>query len=180
MDRGTISTRYARALFSLAKDKRQESLVYDDMRVLAESFSLAPKLWNALDNPIVSDDEKRKLLRVAGGIEVCDLYERFICLVLEHRRETLLPFIAYIYMKMYRLEKKIARVRFETAVPVGDEVKERLQAKLCDETGCTVEFSGQVVPELIGGFRLCVGNYRVDASYATQLRDIRERLIENR
>ena len=31
MDIGTISSRYAKALFSLAKDKGQESRVYDDM-----------------------------------------------------------------------------------------------------------------------------------------------------
>ncbi len=35
MDIGTISSRYAKALFSLAKDKEQESRVYDDMKMLA-------------------------------------------------------------------------------------------------------------------------------------------------
>ena len=44
MDIGTISSRYAKALFSLAKDKEQESRVYDDMKMLADSFSMEPEL----------------------------------------------------------------------------------------------------------------------------------------
>ena len=54
MDIGTISSRYAKALFSLAKDKGQESRVYDDMKMLADSFSMEPELRGALSNPIVS------------------------------------------------------------------------------------------------------------------------------
>ena len=180
MDIGTISSRYAKALFSLAKEKGLETRVYDDMKMLADSFSLEPELRIALGNPILPVEEKLKLLTAAGGIEVSDLYERFMHLVLEHKRESLLLFMAHIYIHLYRKDKRITRVQFSTAVPVSEEVKEHLQDKLKEETGSTIEFSGIVQPELIGGFRLRIGNYRIDASYATQLRDIRSRLLENR
>lgn len=178
MDIGTISSRYAKALFSLAKEKKEEKRVYQDIRMLADSFSLEPELKGALINPVVAGEEKYKLLIAAGGIEVCALYERFIRLVLSHKREYFLPFMAQIYIHLYRLEKKIVRVKFSTAVPVGNAVKEHLRNKLEKETGSTVEFSGHINPELIGGFRLCIGNYRIDASYVTQLSDIRDRLLE--
>jgi F-type H+-transporting ATPase subunit delta len=180
MDIGTISSRYARALFSLAKEKKEETRIYQDMMMLADSFSLEPALKGALSNPIVTEEEKFRLLVAAGGIEVCDLYAQFIRLVLRHKRENFLLFMAYIYIHLYRKEKKIIRVLFSTAVSVGEEVKDHLQKKLQEETASTVEFFGQVDPELIGGFRLRIGNYRIDASYATQLTDIRARLLENR
>lgn len=180
MDIGTISSRYAKALFSLAKEKGQESRVYDDMKMLTDSFSLEPELRVALGNPIIPAKEKLKLLTAAGGIEVSDLYERFIRLVLQHKRENFLLFMAHIYIHLYRKNKCITRVQFSTAVPVDEEVKEHLQNKLKEETGSTIEFSGIVQPELIGGFRLRIGNYRIDASYATQLRDLRSRLLENK
>ena len=78
MDIGTISSRYAKALFSLAKEKGLETRVYDDMKMLADSFSLEPGLRVALGNPILPAEEKLKLLTAAGGIEVSDLYERFM------------------------------------------------------------------------------------------------------
>lgn len=180
MDIGTLSSRYAKALFFLAKDKGQEDRVYKDMKMLAESFSAEPALQAALGNPLLADDEKVKLLTAAGGIEVSDLYVRFIRLVLQHKREAFLLFMVHIYIHLYRKDKRIARVLFSTAVPVDEEVKGHLTDKLKEETGCTIEFSGDVRPELIGGFCLRIGNYRIDASYATQLRDIRNQLLGNR
>ena len=68
MDLGTISSRYARALFSLAKEKNEETRVYDDMKMLKQSFLLVPELKETLQNPIVSAADKEKLLIHAGGI----------------------------------------------------------------------------------------------------------------
>ncbi|MBP3518103.1 MAG: F0F1 ATP synthase subunit delta [Parabacteroides sp.] len=180
MDIGTISSRYAKALFSLAKEKGQETRVYDDMKMLADSFSLEPELRVALGNPLLPAEEKLKLLTAAGGIEVSELYGRFMQLVVKHKRESLLLFMAHTYIQLYRKDKRITRVQFDTAVPVSEEVKEHLQNKLKEETGNTIEFSGLVQPELLGGFRLRIGNNRIDASYATQLREIHSRLLENR
>ena len=42
MDLGTISSRYAQALFTLAKDKGEEERVYEDMKMLKQSFLLTP------------------------------------------------------------------------------------------------------------------------------------------
>ena len=175
-----ISSRYAKALFSFAKEKGKEELVYKEIKNLLDAFAREPKLKEALENPIVSLGKKEQLLQTAGGEEVSDLYVRFIKMVLEHKRESFLPFIAQVYIHLYRNDKKVQKVLFSTAVPVSEEVKEHLSNKLKKETGCTIEFNGNVEPELLGGFRLRIGNYRIDASYATQLRDIRSRLLENR
>lgn len=177
MDIGTLSSRYANALFSLATDKGEEERVYKDIKMLADSFLMEKELQTALDNPLVSDADKEKILIAAGGIEVCDLYIRFIRLVLQHKRESILLFIARSFIEQYRRVKKITRVRFTTAVPVDKDIQEHLQKKLSEETGYTVEFSGRVNPDLIGGFRLQIGNYRLDTSYASQLRRIRSGLL---
>lgn len=57
MDVGTISSRYVKALFSLAKDKQQETRVYDDMKMLAVSFEQEPGLKAVL---ITRSFRKRK------------------------------------------------------------------------------------------------------------------------
>lgn len=177
MDAGIISTRYARALFSLALEKGQETRLYDDMKMLADSFILEPGLKTALDNPILSRKEKEQLLTSAAGIEVCELYIRFIKLVLRHKRESRLLFIAHIYIHMYRKEKKITRVQFNTAVPVNEEIKTHLKARLSEKIEGDIEFTGNIQPELTGGFILRIGNYRIDASFTAQLRDIRKQLL---
>ena len=143
MDVGTISSRYVKALFSLAKEKQQETRVYDDMKMLAVSFEQEPGLKVVLDNPIFPEEEKVKLLTTAAGLEVCDLFTRFIRLVLQRKA-----------------------------------TREHLKKRLQEETGDTIEFTGVIRPELIGGFVLRIGNIRIDASYSRQLREIRNKLIE--
>ena len=103
------------------------------------------------------------MLKTAAGLEVCELFIRFIRLVLQRKRESLLPLMAYIYIHMYRKDKKITRVLFKTPGPVDEATQEHLKERLKKETG---------------GFVLRIGNYRIDASYARQLREIRNQLIE--
>ena len=99
MDIGTISSRYANALFSLAKEEKQDSLVYNDMKILQQNFLSEPTLKNVLNNPIISYNEKEKLLITAGGINVSDIYKRFIQMILKHKRENILQLITYIYIQ---------------------------------------------------------------------------------
>ena len=146
------------------------------MKMLAVSFEQEPGLKVVLDNPIFPEEEKVKLLTTAAGLEVCDLFARFIRLVLQRKRESLLPLMAYIHM--YRKDKKITRVLFKTPVPVDEATREHLKKRLQEETGDTIEFTGVIRPELIGGFVLRIGNIRIDASYSRQLREIRNKLIE--
>ncbi|MCD8270708.1 MAG: F0F1 ATP synthase subunit delta [Parabacteroides sp.] len=178
MDVGTISFRYVKALFSLAKDKQQEDRVYDDMKMLATSFEQEQGLYAVLENPVFPEEEKAKLLATAAGLDACELFTRFIHLVLSHKREVLLPLMAHSYIRMYRKDKKITRVLFKTPVPVDEATQEHLKKQLKEETGNTIEFIGVLRPELIGGFVLRIGNYRIDASYSRQLRDIKNQLIE--
>ncbi len=162
----------------MAKDTKAETEVYNEMKMLAEGFQEEPKLESVLRNPLLAMEEKAKLLTTAAGGSVSELFARFIRLVLQKGRESMLPLMARIYIRMYREDKKITRVLFETPEPISEATEEHLKKRLKEETGNTIEFSGATKPELIGGFVLRIGGYRLDASYAGQLREIRNQLIE--
>ncbi|WP_085536511.1 F0F1 ATP synthase subunit delta [Massilibacteroides vaginae] len=178
MDAGTISSRYAKALLSLAKEKGEETRVYEDMKMLAISFENEAGMKTVVDNPIFPEEEKVKLLTTAAGLHVCELFTRFIRLVLKHKRENLLSLMTHNYIHRYRKDKKITRILFKTPVPANEATRKLLKQQLQKETGETIEFTGVVRPELIGGFVLFIDNIRIDASYARQLREIRNKLIE--
>lgn len=180
MDFGTISSRYAQALFSLAKEKGEEDLVYADMEILRQSLHNTKELLPVISNPMVEKKTKEKLLIDAAGIEVCDLYRRFVQLLLNHGRENCLPIIIYHFSDMYRKAKRITKVIFYSASPVEESTEKHLIERLLQLTGRTIEYTNEVKPELIGGFRLQMENYRLDASYATQLKEIRERLLDRK
>lgn len=189
---GSIATRYARALFMEAQAQFVDKIVYDHLGMLYSSMKAAPDLQYALANPRVSMDVKYRLLVTASGINAGawakegvapvaqsydhTLYTRFLQLVLEHHREQHLRMMILVYSDLYREHHKIDRVIFETAVPASAENIEKVKARVSAKTGREVECVTHVRPELIGGFRLRIGDVRYDYSYATRLEKIKQRL----
>lgn len=178
MDIGIISARYARALFAYAKEQQTESRLYDDLKMLATSFEQVKELREALDNPVLSAQEKGTLIRSAAGGSVCPAFERFLRLVLRHRRESLLHILCLIYISYYRKEKHINRIQVYTAVPLTAESRERLTRDILRMTGGTLEFSEQVDPSLIGGIILRMNDRQIDASVASQLKRVKHFLMD--
>lgn len=171
-----VSVRYARALFSFAKERKKETRVYEDMKMLWTSFNREPALKAALANPVLQTAIKEKLLVSAAGIEVSEEYSRFIRLVLLHKRENLIQIICLIYLGLYRKEKRISRMVIETAVPLDPTIGNRLIYELQLKTSGTVELSEHIRPELIGGIIMRMDNYRLDASVASELKKARNQL----
>lgn len=190
---GSIATRYARALFLEAQAQFVDKIVYDHLGMLYSSMKAAPDLQFALANPRVDKDTKYKLLVTASGINSGawakegtapvvqsydhTLYTRFLQLVLEHHREQHLRMMILVYSDLYREHYKIDKIVFETAVPASPENIEKVKERVSAKTGREVECVTHVRPELIGGFRLRIGDIRYDYSYATKLENIKKRFL---
>lgn len=193
---GSVATRYANALFEEALAKSVEMKIYGHLGMLYSSMKAEAELQYLLNNPCVSRTEKFNLLVTASGIlkdnqrkanednamydksEVdIVLYTRFLHLVLEHGRESFLRMIVLVYGDLVREHHKIIRVIFETAVPVNETVKEKMKERVEARTGKKVECVTHVRPELIGGFRLRIGDTRYDYSFATKLENIKKRFL---
>ena len=159
MDAGMIASRYANALLLFASETKEEKRVYDDAAVLR--LALQEK----------SD--------VAGCIEkLCEPLQRFLALVIRNKRVEYLPAILQDYRALYRRKKGITRAWLTTAVE-NPELAGKL-AELMKRQGFTkIDFKTEVNPDLIGGFIVQVEDKRLDASIASQLRDIRKEWEEN-
>jgi F-type H+-transporting ATPase subunit delta len=70
----------------------------------------------------------------------------------------------------------IVRAKAESAVPLTEEQKERLTARVEALTGKKAELSCTVDPTLIGGLRLTVNNRLYEGSVKAKLKEIGESL----
>lgn len=181
MDIGVVSVRYARALLKSAVEARQEATVYVEMQTLAESYLRVPELRFTIDNPMLAKDKKEELLLTACGEDsakkgaahkVSDLTRRFIHLVVEEGRESTLQFMANSYITLYRQQKNIIRGRLITAAAVSPATEQKMRQMVESKTQGTVEFQTEVNPDIIGGFILEYGTYRMDASVKSKLKTI--------
>jgi F-type H+-transporting ATPase subunit delta len=181
MDVGVLSVRYAKALMGYAIDQHVEDTLYDVCKRIASSFRREQGLRTALDNPILSFDDKLNLIKAAADPkgEPCDEFVRFARLVLNHHREGYLEFISLMYLDLYRKYKHIGVAKLITAVPVDTEVKEKIRNVSQQKLHTTaMELETIVDKDIEGGFIFDVNDYRLDASVATQLKRIKQQFID--
>lgn len=173
MDRGLISTRYARSLLDYAIALDQQDEVYESFKTLSEVFWDVPKLRVALTNSSIRLEERKKLLFTATGENIPSSLNKMTSLVFENEREDLIQYITLRYIELYRERFKIRHGKLITAVPLNKEENKSLQMRIQKLLGENLELDPVVDPELIGGFVLHLDDYRWDASISGELTRIK-------
>ena len=180
MNEGLIPARYAKALYKVACEQKNDAQLYQMMKSLEQSFSQQPLLQSTLGNPYVSDADKANLLITAADVikEGKDLFCDFIKLLSENKRVDMARGISKAYISLYRSNNRIYEVKVVTAAPMSEKEKKRLRDMVGRHlNGGTMEYSTSVNPDLIGGFTVSVGNERIDASISNELKQLRLNLI---
>lgn len=180
MNEGLIPRRYAKALFEVATEQKQDQRLYVLMTNLEEAFDKEPQLQKTLANPFVSDSDKRRLLATAAGATTADkLFDDFTGLLAHNRRMDFAMGICKAYTLLYRQANNIYRVHTTSASKMAADQEDRLKALILRHLGGgTMEYSSSVDPSLIGGFTVTVDNERLDASVRQQLQQMRQQLIK--
>lgn len=181
MDIGIVSRRYAKALIEYAQGLDVVDQIYKEVSMLEHSFRHTPDLRKALENPMLTTKNKQALIcaATAGEREVSKEFIRFIQLVLKHRRENLLQYICISYISLYRKMRNIGVGKLTTAVPVSEEVRERIRKSASSVLQNNyMELQIEVDPAIEGGFIFDVNDQRLDASIATQLKRIKQQFID--
>ncbi len=170
MNNGLIAIRYARALYSSAKDKHKEDAVYSGICAVSSAFEQVPELASALRSPTIDDNDKVKLLVSAAGEKPAKELKDFIVFVVNKKRESYMGSIARMYEQLYRSDKNIVISTVTTASEVDKKTLERIRKyieQICNAQ--KVELHTKQDPSIIGGFILDVDSMRMDASIKGQL-----------
>ena len=177
MDNGKISVRYARALFQVAQQQGSEDAIYEGFTRFSHNYLLAIAQFNeVLADPIVTRDEKVKLLEMAVGEPMHDTLKQFIAFVADQKREDKMFVIAMKYMEMYRQKHNILSTHVTTATELPEATYDKIKAFVKQTFDADAELDVHIDPSLIGGFILDIENSRMDASVVGQLNALKNRL----
>lgn len=180
MDIGVIAKRYAKALLEYAMQQQCEDRVYDEMRQVIAAYRSTPQIAHVLSDPFQPVEQKESVICRAASDAASDVLRRFAALVVEHKRESLMLFIAHSYVSIYRKQKHISLGRLVTAVPASAEVAKRLEGlvKKASADAEDVIIEQNVDPAILGGFIFQIDDQRLDASVRTQFETIKKQFIE--
>jgi F-type H+-transporting ATPase subunit delta len=178
MGAGSVSRRYARALFSMGVDRGTFEPLGKELEAFSDLWSGSAELRQALENPVFKPSEKRAVLqgilpRVTPTAEV----QNFILLLLERRRLPGIASISRAYREMADAHTGRVRAHVTSAQPLAAAELERVRQSLARRTGKQVILEASVDPTLIGGLVARVGDLVLDGSVRTQLGTLREKLL---
>jgi F-type H+-transporting ATPase subunit delta len=175
---GSISRRYAKAIFEIAVDLGNFELLGRQLNELAALWRDSPDLRQTLENPVFKLSQKRAVLqslmpRLAPARQVQSL----TLLLLERGRIAMLPAVARAYEEM--CDEKLGRVRavVKSAQPLDIASETEVRKALERRTGKKVILTTLVDPTLIGGVIAQVAGLELDGSVSSRLHAMRQRLL---
>jgi F-type H+-transporting ATPase subunit delta len=175
---GSVARRYARALFAIGADRGDFEQLGRQLDDFASLWTSVPDLRQALENPVFKPAEKRAVLeRVLPGVAPSPEMRKFVLLLLDRRRISVLPAIARAYRQLADAHLGRVRALVTSAQPLSPAEADRVRRSLEQRTGKKVILETAVDPSLIGGLVARVGDLVLDGSVQTQLATLRSRLL---
>ncbi len=170
-----VSTRYAQALLDLAIEQNKLEIVANDMRFLDSTSNENKDFILFLESPIVNSAKKIEVLKAI--FEQFDvLSSAFVSLIAKNRREAYLPGIAAAFETLLKAHKGIVPITITSAIVLDESTKASIIAKVQSSVKGTLEVTEKTDASLIGGFIVSMGDTRIDASVASQLNQLKQRL----
>lgn len=177
MRSSAAARRYARALFSLAREDGATDAVRAELTRLSALLEASPELHDALFRPLHPVAERRGVMRsVAEREGLSRNVQNFMLYLIDQRRIVDFDAIAVEYGRL--ADEAAGRLAAEvvSASPLRDDQRERLRRALATRVGREVELEVKVDPALIGGAIAKVGGLVFDGSLRTQLTQLRDNL----
>ncbi len=174
---GSLSRRYAKAIFEIGSEQGGLDKLGNDIRTLAKAMKDSPELQSTLTSPAIRRPDRRKVIDgLLQHIGVVSTMRNLIYLLLDSERMSSLPGISRELDAM--IEAKAGRVTAEvtSAKPLDPTQLSQITAALEKLSGKKVTVTKREDPELLGGVVAKVGDTVYDGSLRTQLRTIRDEL----
>jgi F-type H+-transporting ATPase subunit delta len=171
-----VTTRWAKALFGLAKRKAALEAVRDDVRRLGGEFAserVRQWLLTSSDN---ADMRRTRLKPVTESFH--ELTRNFVDLILDRRRDEVLISLHAAFEKCWQDAEGIEEGVVETARDLDEAELAKLASAIGARIGKTVRLKAERNEELVGGVRVRIGARMLDHTVQGRLEGLRRRLLE--
>jgi len=177
--RGAAGRRYAQAVFDLAKGEENGLDKWlQDLRALNALFG-SDQAVAAIQDPEMREETQRQVIDDVlkrENVSVSPLAHNLLFMLVQRQRLGLLPGILESYQELYNRAKGIVIAEVTSAIPLDEAHQREVTAQLQKITGKTIQLQVRQDPRILGGLITRIGDQLIDASVATRLADLAERL----
>jgi len=178
MSGARAAIRYAKAILSLATDKKSAESVNNDMKLMANTMSENIELNDVLTNAVIKAEVKKAvLLKIFPKLNSIstDLFD----VLITNKRVDILPEIAIQYSVLFDAVNGKEKAKVTTAIPMSKELEAKVLDKVRELTNKEVTLENIVDESIIGGFILRVGDKQYNASISNKLNKLKREFTLN-
>jgi F-type H+-transporting ATPase subunit delta len=174
-----VAEKYAMALLQVAREKKAEEALGEEISSLKALVRSRPALKAVLEHPRGKAEEKIEALQALWGRKLSATMENFLLLLILKKRIRHLGEVADLYERYLFQIKGKALARVLSPSPLQASQRRELSEKLSGTFGVEVELREEVKPGLIGGIMVYLGDQRMDASVLGRLEKMKQKLLKS-
>ena len=149
-----VATTYGQAMYDLARDEGLAKELLGQLTALNECLSGEPGFTQLLSTPNIPKEERVRILDDSFRGKLHPYVLNFLKVLTEKGYMKHFSGCCQMYKQQYNLDNGIVPVTAYTAVPLSDEPRSKLTAKLSTLTGKTIELDCRIDPETLGGVQI--------------------------
>lgn len=172
------ASRYAKSLIELAQEKNIVDEVFADMQLFSAVAEENRVFSVMLKNPIINHEKKRNVLRALFEKRMTDLTILSFDLITKKNRENILEEVAREFRIQYNSLKGLQVAEISTTIELDEKLRKSFTELVEEISGKKADLREVLDEDLVGGFVLKVGDYRLDQSIKSQLQDIKKELTK--
>ena len=173
---GTVARVYAEALLRAAERGGAIDEVSEGLGRVVRAIDESDPFRRFLAGPQIAGDDKRTVVRSAFENRVHPLVMRFLEVLIERRRESLVGEVHRAWRALLDARANRRSATVTTAVPADPGIVDAIRRALGQATGQEIALEERVDPSLLGGVVVRTGDLIMDASLRSRLDALRGRL----
>lgn len=174
-----IASRYAQALFDLAKDAKALKALEADVDALGAALAESADLRELISSPILTREvQGAAIAAVAEKMKLSALSVNTLALMASKRRLFVLPQLVQDLKARIAEEKGEVTAEVASAVALTADQAKALAEVLKSSIGKTVKLNATVDEALIGGLVVKVGSKMIDTSIRSKLASLQNAMKE--
>ena len=174
-----IATRYALAIFDLAKEGKKLKALEDDLSALEAAIADSPEFDSLINSPLYSREEQdAAVAALAKKMKLSQTMTNSLRLMANKRRLFVLPQLIQALRELIAEEKGEVTADVTAAKALTKAQQDKLAKSLKATIGKDVKINMAVDENLIGGLIVKVGSKMIDTSIASKLSNLQNLMKE--
>jgi F-type H+-transporting ATPase subunit delta len=172
-----LAERYARALVEVIGPEGDYRRVSQDLASFASVYKESSELREVLQSPVVTPDQKTKVINaILDRLNAASVTRNFLRVLMAHYRVNVLDQIRLAFQNMVDERLGIVKMHVTSAAPLSHEQQDVLRQRFGNLTKKTVEIEYGIDPNVLGGVLAQIKSTVYDGTVRGYLRRIREEM----